>query len=237
MKTLEAIVTELEAPIPRSAVRTRDEAGLTLSYVDGHYVVARLNAVLGHDRWSYSLEELAVVATSNDERGGKAYTNVSYRAQVTLLWQPPHNEGYTNVSLGRTDVGFGHGRSTNAGKAHESAGKEAVTDALKRAARTLGNSMGLALYEKEQTGVSDDAPAATKKGRAKKAEASAEASATPFTPAEVEAIQRIIKEAKKEVDLEDARAMLNQNKTATNRPALVELFLAKKTALQKETAK
>lgn len=234
MKPMETIVAELEAPIPRSAVRTRDEAGLTLSYVDGHYVVARLNAVLGHDRWSYSLEELGVVATSNDEKGGKAYTNVSYRAQVSLRWVI---DDETYMTASRMDVGFGHGRSTNAGKAHESAGKEAVTDALKRAARTLGNSMGLALYEKEQTGVSDDAPAVPKKGRAKKAETPADAPATPFTPAEVEAIQRIIKEAKKEVDLEDARAMLNQNKTAPNRPALVELFLAKKTALQKETNK
>lgn len=235
MKPMETIVAELEAPIPRSAVRTRDEAGLTLSYVDGHYVVARLNAVLGHDKWAYEVYELSVVATSNDEKGGKAYTNVSYRAQVGLVWHTPNGEGFSTIT--RTDVGFGHGRSTNAGKAHESAGKEAVTDALKRAARTLGNSMGLALYEKEQTGVSDDAPAAPKKGRAKKAEAPAEVPATPFTPVEVEAIQRIIKEAKKEVDLDDARAMLNQNKTAPNRPALVELFLAKKTALQKETNK
>lgn len=231
-KSIEERIALLEEQIPRSAVRTRNEAGLTLSYVDGHYVVARLNAALGHDNWSYNVDELSQVSQTNDEKGGKAYTNVSYRAQVQLRWTVNDEEYYT---VTRMDVGFGHGRSTNAGKAHESAGKEAVTDALKRAARTLGNSMGLALYEKEQTGVSDEAPAPKKRG--KKAEAaSEEAPAAPFSPVEVEMITRTIEEAKKEIDLEPARAMLNQNKLATNRQALVEKFLAKKTALQKEKA-
>ena len=42
--------------------------------------------------------------------------------------------------------------------AHESAIKEAETDATKRALMTFGNQFGLALYDKEQREVADKAP-------------------------------------------------------------------------------
>jgi DNA repair and recombination protein RAD52 len=41
------------------------------------------------------------------------------------------------------------------GQAHESAIKEAETDAMKRALMTFGNPFGLALYDKEQANVCD----------------------------------------------------------------------------------
>jgi recombination DNA repair RAD52 pathway protein len=54
------------------------------------------------------------------------------------------------------DVGYGDGSDkTNPGKAHELAAKEAVTDALKRCAKNLGMSMGLALYDKTQENVDE----------------------------------------------------------------------------------
>ena len=56
-----------------------------------------------------------------------------------------------------SDVGYGDGSDAkNAGKAHELAAKESVTDGLKRAAKNLGMSMGLALYSKEQENVEDE---------------------------------------------------------------------------------
>ena len=53
----------------------------------------------------------------------------------------------------REGSGAGHGFADTAGEAHESALKEAETDATKRALTTFGNPFGLALYDKEQRGV------------------------------------------------------------------------------------
>jgi recombination DNA repair RAD52 pathway protein len=50
----------------------------------------------------------------------------------------------------RDGMGSGHGIDADCGLAHESAIKEAETDAMKRALMTFGNPFGLALYDKEQ---------------------------------------------------------------------------------------
>jgi Rad52/22 family double-strand break repair protein len=55
--------------------------------------------------------------------------------------------------VGREGSGVGHGTGATLGEAHESALKEAETDATKRALATFGNLFGLALYDKEQNGV------------------------------------------------------------------------------------
>jgi len=57
------------------------------------------------------------------------------------------------------DHGAGHGIDRDKGLALESAIKEACTDALKRCAKSYGNVLGLALYDREQRNVSDGAPA------------------------------------------------------------------------------
>ncbi len=57
------------------------------------------------------------------------------------------------VEICREGCGSGQGRGNTPGEAHESALKEAETDAMKRALTTFGNPFGLALYDKEQHGV------------------------------------------------------------------------------------
>src|SRR5205085_8683411 len=56
----------------------------------------------------------------------------------------------------REGVGAGHGIDVDCGQAHESAIKEAETDAMKRALMTFGNPFGLALYDKEQANVAEE---------------------------------------------------------------------------------
>jgi hypothetical protein len=56
----------------------------------------------------------------------------------------------TGAQLIREGCGAGHGIDTDLGQAHESALKEAETDAMKRALMTFGNPFGLALYDKQQ---------------------------------------------------------------------------------------
>jgi recombination DNA repair RAD52 pathway protein len=57
------------------------------------------------------------------------------------------------------DYGAGHGIDSDLGAAIESAIKEAATDSLKRCCKTLGDRLGLALYDKQQRNVADAAPA------------------------------------------------------------------------------
>ena len=71
----------------------------------------------------------------------------AYVARVRIKVRAGDNE------ICREGCGSGHGRGHTPGEAHESALKEAETDAMKRALTTFGNPFGLALYDKEQLGV------------------------------------------------------------------------------------
>jgi len=122
----------LRQDLPRSEVRTRAQSGQTLSYVDGAYVIERLNTVFGFDGWSSSYGAPTIIQGERPV----VYVQVTLRA----------------AGIERGDVGVGLA-SKNTGDALETAIKAAFTDALKRAARTLGASLGLALYDKEQATV------------------------------------------------------------------------------------
>jgi hypothetical protein len=74
--------------------------------------------------------------------GGPTYTaRVRISVSASTAGQP---------ALIREGCGAGHGIDTDLGQAHESALKEAETDAMKRALMTFGNAFGLALYDKQQ---------------------------------------------------------------------------------------
>ena len=75
---------------------------------------------------------------------GKDGHGISYTAKVRV----------TVGEIVREGVGAGHGIDVDLGLAHESAIKEAETDAMKRALMTFGNPFGLALYDKSQENVS-----------------------------------------------------------------------------------
>jgi len=139
------IIEQLDAPIPRSAVSQRQGGGgRSLSYLAGHYVIDRLNKVFGPMNWASKIESLQLVHTAEN--------SVHYIAQVRLVVEDENGK-----KTEHTDVGYGDGSDkTNIGKAHELAVKEATTDALKRAAKNLGQSMGLALYSKDQENVVED---------------------------------------------------------------------------------
>jgi len=131
----------LDAKIPKAAVTQRKgPGGKMLDYLEGHYVIRRLNEVFG-TRWSYTTMILGC------EGEGR---NVQVMAMVKLTVLD--DEGNETV---RQDVGFGNGDT-------ELAHKESVADGLKRAARTLGESLGNALYDKSKEGIEKGAPKATK---------------------------------------------------------------------------
>lgn len=161
MSDYEGIAKLLNEPIDRADVRTRKGGGgRDLSYIDGYYVFSEMNRIFGNMRWGYYVNSLEVVS----EIAGEKHS-VCYRALVSLSVDIPGGDGSHTIN----DVGFGHGLDRSPGQAHESAGKEAVTDAVKRCARALGNRLGLALYDKEQANVREE-PEKPTRGKKAKAE-------------------------------------------------------------------
>ena len=145
----------LSAPLDRNQVKTRQQAGQKLSYVEGWYCIDKANQIFGFDQWTRETVELRCVyereVEKNKRDSGSTYTQfqVSYVARVRIA-----------VADGviREGTGAGHGQdNTSFGGAHESACKEAETDAMKRALMTFGYPFGLALYDKEQVHVADEA--------------------------------------------------------------------------------
>lgn len=144
----------LAGDLDRSHVKSREQAGRQLSYIEGWHAIAEANRIFGFAGWTTETVMLHVVNASpcllgKDQKPGHA---VSYVARVRIVVSGVVREG----------VGAGHGRDRDLGLAHESAAKEAETDARKRALMTFGNKFGLALYDKEQRNVSagaDEAPA------------------------------------------------------------------------------
>ena len=128
----------LSSPLPRDAVR-RLPSGQ--DYVSSHWVISRLNEVFGPMGWSITYGSPAVLAIPG--------TRPVFHVPATLVIQ---SGPVTGAGVTRADVGVGIS-ATDKPEGVETAIKAAYTDALKRCARTLGPSLGLALYEKERTTV------------------------------------------------------------------------------------
>lgn len=150
MRTYEELVKDLDAKIPREAISTREAGnGRRLDYLSGYYVIDRLNKVLGPGNWAYEADSHLVHQGIVPSRSGDTHS-VHYLSKVRLV-----------VTIGGKptefrDYGYGDGTDkTNPGKAHELAVKESVTDGLKRCAKNLGMSFGLALYSKDQENVDE----------------------------------------------------------------------------------
>jgi hypothetical protein len=157
-KTVTQVIQELDAPIPRSAVSEREGAGRrTFSYLQAHYVIDRANKVFGQLNWSSeTVENRPVFEGKVPNSYGKEKYSVSYLARVRVEFQAEDENGQIRRTS-HMGTGYGDGDdATNPGKAHELAMKEAESDALKRALKNAGMSMGLALYDKDQTNVADE---------------------------------------------------------------------------------
>ncbi|MBC1262409.1 hypothetical protein FQK07_14350 [Synechococcus sp. BSF8S] len=145
-------MTALSAPLDRAKVRQREQGRSSVSYLEGWQVIAEANRIFGFDGWqrqfvtlrcvNQSERTIAARGTSRDQRPGWCVTYTA-RMRITV------GEG-TGAQLIREGCGAGHGIDTDLGQAHESALKEAETDAMKRALMTFGNPFGLALYDKQQ---------------------------------------------------------------------------------------
>ena len=129
--------------IEPSRIKKRVKGNITLSYLEGFDLIETANKIFGHGNWSYSTTSLAQVS---QETNANQNTVICYKALIRLVvYSQDHNK---NVS--KEDVGYGTGIAKTLAEAHEGAGKEAVTDALKRAMRSFGNQFGNSLYDKSR---------------------------------------------------------------------------------------
>jgi hypothetical protein len=130
-------------------VQTRSQAGRSLNYLEGWVAIKEANRIFGFDGWQRETIELRCVAEAQRPigRDQKPGWGVTYIARVRIRLGNQANEA---PSLVREGSGAGHGIDVDLGLAHESALKEAETDAMKRALMTFGNPFGLALYDKQQ---------------------------------------------------------------------------------------
>lgn len=144
MAFTDSITKELGKRLEPGNIKTRQQAGQTLSYVEGWHVIAEANRIFGFDGWTR--EMLRLEETNRDEVGGK--WRVGWMAVVQV----------TAHGVVRQGSGFGIGIAKSLGDAVESAIKEAETDAMKRALMTFGNPFGLALYDKSQAEVGNNPP-------------------------------------------------------------------------------
>jgi hypothetical protein len=139
----------LAAPLNRANVQTRSQAGRSLTYLEGWVAIREANRIFGFDGWQRETIELRCVAENQRPIGReqKPGWGVTYIARVRIRLG---SQASGTRSLVREGSGAGHGIDVDLGLAHESALKEAETDAMKRALMTFGNPFGLALYDKQQ---------------------------------------------------------------------------------------
>lgn len=129
---------QLSQDLPRSEVKTlpgkRDRDGRPVGYVATHYVIDRLNEVFGHDGWSVAY---------GDERIREGDRPIVY---------VPTTLNVHAIGVTKSDIGVGIA-ANGSPDSFETAIKGACSDGLKRTARMLGASFGLALYDKDQSDV------------------------------------------------------------------------------------
>jgi DNA repair and recombination protein RAD52 len=158
-------IAALNAPLSAAHVKTREQGRSRVSYIEGWHAIAEMNRIFGFDGWTREtvMSECCHAGPyqkavyENGSRTNKTVESFrcSYRARVRV----------TVGDVVREGSGHGHGFSDNPGEAHESAEKEAETDAMKRALMTFGNPLGLALYDKTQADVEPVQRAAAKPAR------------------------------------------------------------------------
>lgn len=157
------VSAELSKKLDPAHVKPAKAYGPKGDYIEGWHAIAEANRIFGFDGWNYTVPECTCVFQGPRDIGKdkKPGFGVTYIAKVCVVVEGCHRE----------DFGAGHGYDVDCGLAHESAIKEAVTDALKRALRSFGNPFGLALYDKARENVGVDAPPFDEKLEAKRIKA------------------------------------------------------------------
>ena len=123
---------QLNQAIDPKVVAFRQQGNMQLAYLESWYVINEANRIFGFDGWQSETVQLDCV--QSDE------FCVTYIAKVRVTVGDVIREG--------VGAGHGKGKSVNLGDKHESAVKEAESDARKRAFMQFGSQFGLSLYDR-----------------------------------------------------------------------------------------
>ena len=123
---------QLNQPIDPKVVAFRQQGNMQLAYLESWYVINEANRIFGFDGWQSETVQLDCV--QSDE------FCVTYIAKVRVTIGDVIREG--------VGAGHGKGKNVNLGDKHESAVKEAESDARKRAFMQFGSQFGLSLYDR-----------------------------------------------------------------------------------------
>lgn len=121
------------------------------SHVAAHDVVAHLTRMFGFDGWDKQIIELTCVRErlGHDTKADKKNWYVTYRCTLRLTVYSPDG----NVAKIIEEAATGSAANQpEYGDAHDLAMKNAISYAIKRCAKDLGDQFGLSLYEKGSTG-------------------------------------------------------------------------------------
>lgn len=144
-------IDHLNNTLDPNVIADRTQSGRTFSYVEAWHAIAEANRIFGFDAWDRETVETRLVQEKERQIGKPPNTKdgwgVSYVCRVRVTVRA---NGTTVV---REGTGSGHGIDADVGQAHESAVKEAESDAMKRALMQFGNPFGLALYDKTRASV------------------------------------------------------------------------------------
>ena len=139
-------IESLKQPIKLENVAERESGwGDKVPYVESWKAIDAANRIFGFDGWNSETLEAGLV--SEDAKC------VSYIAKVRITIGNIVKEGY----------GAGHGRKGSTGDKHESAIKEAESDAQKRALRQFGYQFGLSLYDSKKAWKTANSSSSSKK--------------------------------------------------------------------------
>lgn len=147
---------ELNAELPSTHIKSRTQGGSTLSYIEAWRVIDEANRIFGFDGWTRETIDMRMVSERQRKIGRDQNQRdgwgVSYVAKVRIAVLD------ADGAIIREGIGAGHGIDADLGQAHESAVKEAESDAMKRALMTFGNPFGLSLYNKDNAHVQAQQP-------------------------------------------------------------------------------
>jgi recombination DNA repair RAD52 pathway protein len=120
-------VAALAAPLDRANVRQREQGRGKVNYLEGWQLIAEANRIFGFDGWQRQTIAVRCVAQAERTigRDQKPGWGVTYTARVRVTVTAGGL-----LPLIREGTGAGHGIDTDLGQAHESAIKEAETDAM-----------------------------------------------------------------------------------------------------------
>jgi DNA repair and recombination protein RAD52 len=149
----------LQEPLNIKNIKRRKEGYGQVGYITAKHAISEANRAFNFDGWSSETLEMKMVQTEQKQKQKKEesdptimlnYVGYTCKVKITVVDKSSLEE------ISREGYGFGQGIDKDLGKAHESATKEAESDAIKRALRTFGDIFGLALYDEQTSFITNE---------------------------------------------------------------------------------